>query len=183
MLLEKFGCQTTFWKFPDEKSIRCCFSHDGSTRRSTATHVSLRRCNSRSTRITMGRAGSITGNPPSPAPVNGGGGRGCEPPTETALVSLDCGGCIEARLLEPDEEIIGYASRVVQTKIWTSCALVKVARACIGDRGGHSSSVIQDTMEIVPICTKYIVSWTHERLLFSCLHFWLWDIFIISHKN
>jgi hypothetical protein len=68
----------------------------------------------------MGRGGSISGNTPSPAPVNGSGicvGRGCELPTETALVSLDCGGCIEARLLETDEEILGYASRIVQTKI------------------------------------------------------------------
>jgi len=62
-------------------------------------------------------------------PANGGGG---EPPTETALVSLDCGGCIEARLLEPDDKVLGaskllgdadvilrYATdkKVVQTKI------------------------------------------------------------------
>ncbi|XP_059486435.1 gonadotropin-releasing hormone receptor [Neocloeon triangulifer] len=87
------------------------FNRDGSTRRSTATHVSLRRCNSRSTRVTIGRGG-MTSSPTSPAPIrelNGGASSGPEPTTETALVSLDCGASIEARLLEPDDEILGAA--------------------------------------------------------------------------
>ncbi|XP_065349957.1 gonadotropin-releasing hormone receptor [Cloeon dipterum] len=87
------------------------FNRDGSTRRScSATHVSLRRCNSRSTRVTLGRGG-LDGSPTGPpAALNGcGGSGGSEPATETALVSLDCGASIEARLLEPDDEILGAA--------------------------------------------------------------------------